>query len=103
MAPSTSALGALSPPMASRAIVVISESGSSGFGDFDHFTILVLPAEHAGAVRKNRLVARRTLGNALHFQMVVRTAHGSAALRMASFRIWHGVSLFLVSFIGLVV
>jgi hypothetical protein len=63
------------------------------FSYFDHFAVLVFATEHAGAVRQNRLMARRTLGDALYLQMVMRTAAGSAALRMAPFRVWHGESL----------
>jgi len=70
------------------------------FGYFDHFAILVLATELASAMRKDRLVARRALGYALHLQVIMRAAHGRAALRVASFRIWHGELLSFSSLFG---
>jgi hypothetical protein len=37
-----------------------------GFGYFDHFAVLVLAAELASAMRKDRLMARGALGDAFH-------------------------------------
>jgi hypothetical protein len=70
------------------------QSAGLGFRDLDDFAVLVLTAERADAVRQHALVAGRALGKALGLQVIVRAALGGAALRVASFGIRHGVSLY---------
>jgi hypothetical protein len=95
MAPSTSAFGASSPPIASTAMVTmeLTISGALFFRDFDHFAALVAAAMRTGAVRKLRFVAIGALGVAEHAQMVVSPARGGALLGVSSFWIRHLVVL----------
>src|SRR5579862_2553706 len=93
IAPSTSDLGARSPPMASTAMVVIGSRSSLLFGDLDYFPALVFSAMRAYAVRDLGLVAARTLRQNRSAERIVRAARRSAAFGMTSFWIRHGSSL----------
>ena len=77
-APSTSALGAWSPPIASTAMVSMLGRGYS-CNDFDHFAALVLSAVRANAVRQLRLMAIGTLGEPGGLQRIVRAAGAASA------------------------
>src|SRR2546422_392208 len=79
-APSTSDLGALSPPIASTAMVTIWGSVSL-LSDFDYFTALVLPTVRAHALHRERpqplfltvilqLAAAASIKRELHFAIV---------------------------------
>src|SRR5579862_1996194 len=98
IAPSTSDLGAWSPPMASTAMVSMGDSGRLLFDDLDHFAALVFAAMRAHAVRQLRLVAIGAFRQPTAFQGVVRPARGGALFRMSAFWIRHT----MVSFFPLV-
>jgi hypothetical protein len=72
-APSTSAFGALSPPIASTAMVTM-WGGWLLLLDFHYFAALVLSAVRAYAMRQLGLMAVGTFGHPRRFQRIVRAA-----------------------------
>src|ERR1019366_8883864 len=97
-APSTSALGAWSPPIASTAMVSMSARPLL-LHDFDHFAALVLPAMRAYTVRELGLVAVGTFRQAGRLQRIVRAAVAGPPLGVSAFGIRHffSTSRFLIS------
>jgi hypothetical protein len=69
------------------------ESGPLFFRNLDHFTALIAAAVRAGAMGKLGLMAIGALGAAGYLQMIVGAAGGGALLGMASFGIWHFMTL----------
>src|SRR5579885_1415904 len=88
-APSTSDVGALSPPMASTAMVTMTGPGDLFLRDFDDFAPLVLAAMRADPVRQFGLVAVGTFRQAGGLQAVMGPAVLSAPVGVTSFRIRH--------------
>src|SRR6185312_17284960 len=94
-APSTSGVGAWSPPIASTATVRMYGSGLGLFGLLQHFAIAVVAARLAHAVRQLRLLAARALrhrrlGHRAHPLRPTVIAH---RLRLPSLRNSHGPCL----------
>src|ERR1035438_1103304 len=87
-APSTSAFGALSPPIASTAMVTML-GGWLLLLDFHDFAALVLSAVRAHAMRQLGLMTVGAFGHPGRFQRIVRTAILCPSRRVASFRIRH--------------
>src|ERR1035441_3552874 len=87
-APSTSAFGALSPPIASTAMVTML-GGWLLLLDFHYFAALVLSAVRAHAMRQLGLMTVGAFGHPGRFQRIVRTAILCPSRRVASFRIRH--------------
>src|ERR1017187_5753214 len=92
-APSTSALGAWSPPIASNATVSICEPELL-LCDFDYFAAFVLPAVRAHAVRQFGLVTVGTFRKARRLQRIVRAPRCSPPLGVSTFGIRHISSTF---------
>src|SRR5436305_13317741 len=87
-APSTSAVGAWSPPIASTAMVSI--FGRRLFlGHFDDFAALVLPAFGADAVRQFGFVTVRAFRQPGRLQRIVGAAGGGPLVGVSAFRIRH--------------
>jgi hypothetical protein len=59
------------------------------FNDFDYFAALVDAAVRASPVGPDSLMAVGALGHLWRPQRIVRPSRRGAALRVASFRIWH--------------
>src|SRR5438067_1590601 len=90
MAPSTSGTGALSPPIASTAMVTIGWLVYSLLGGcFYDFAALVLTAMRANAMRHFGFVAVGALGVRGFAQGIVGAAFLSARVGVSSFRIRH--------------
>src|SRR5450432_1007106 len=108
--PSTSGRGALSPPMASTAIVIMDfvfwrtaarlgrdAEVAQRISDFYRGTLsgfldglaLILPTIRADLVRLLHFVAVRALGQCGSLQKIVGAASTRPPLGMSSFRIWH--------------
>ena len=87
-APSTSAFGAWSPPIASTAMVSMLGRGYS-CDHFDDFAAFVLAALRANAVRQLRLVAVGALRKTGCLQRIVRAARARAPLGVSTFGIRH--------------
>ena len=89
--PRTSAFGALSPPIASTAMVTM-WGGWLLLLDFHYFAAFVLSAVRAHAMRQLRFMTVGAFGHPGSFQRIVRAAILGAARGVASFRIRHFVT-----------
>src|SRR5580658_3802808 len=87
-APSTSDFGALSPPIASTAMVTML-GGWLLLLDFHYFAAFVLSAVRAHAMRQFGLMTVGAFGHPRSLQRIVRAAILCAARGVASFRIRH--------------
>src|SRR5208283_4435604 len=87
-APSTSAFGALSPPIASTAMVTMLGRWLLLL-DFHYFAALVLSAVRAHAVRQLGLMTVGAFGHPGSFQRIMRAASLGPPRGVASFRIRH--------------
>src|SRR6266568_395431 len=96
-APSTSDLGALSPPIASTAMVTIWGSVLL-LSDFDYFTALVLPTVRAHAVGEFGLMAVGTFRKAGSLQSIMRAARARPLVGVSTFGIRHISSVPLDSY-----
>src|SRR5579862_550407 len=89
MAPRISGSGALSAPMASRAMLVSIVAELAGFLHIEYIAALVGAALGAGPVGQLALVAVRALGNTGGGQRIMCAAFGGAGLGVAPLWIRH--------------
>src|ERR1700722_19355526 len=87
-APSTSAFGARSPPIASTAMVSMAGGGLLLL-DLDHFAALILSAVRADTMGELGFMTVGTFGHSRRLQRIVRAAILGAPVGVASFWIRH--------------